>query len=337
MSNKVPADPANDERLLEDILRHATKRPQPSAAARERALRELRGEWQALTSARKRRRRFAALGVAASFAVAVFGGLQWFAAPSPGVEWQVTVQRVAGDALNINSERLTASSAAGRELARGDQLATGPGSQVAIRWGQGSLRLDSATRVTLLDAQTISLLRGAVYFDSRPFSSDTAASIVVQTGFGEISHLGTQFQAHIDDDGLRLQVREGAVDIRGPRVDVQLSAGEALHVGQAGDVRRVAIASNDPDWQWAAEIAPELQLDGRSTAEVLGWIGRETGQRVVYRSEKARQLAASEARGIGTLAPLPALRTIPYMTSLEYSIVDDVIAVDARESPPANP
>ena len=159
----------------------------------------------------------------------------------------------------------------------------------------------------------------------------------MHTVFGAISHLGTQFQARIDDAELTLQVREGAVDIKGPRAEVQIAAGESLHLTVNGEVRRRAISAHDPSWQWAAEIAPELNLDGRSTADVLNWIGRETGQRVQYQSSQARQLASSEARGIGTLAPVPALRTIPYMTSLDYSIVDGVITVELATSTPENP
>ena len=65
---------------------------------------------------------------------------------------------------------------------------------------------------------------------------------------------------------------------------------------------------------------------------MFSWIARETGQRVRYGSAQARRLADSEPRGIASLAPLPALRTIPYMTSLEVTIVEGVIVVDVGDA-----
>ncbi len=338
MIDKTPADSANEEHLLEDILRQATPRPQPSTAARERALRELRGEWRSLTAERRKRRQFLALGAAASIALATLFGLQWFNADTaPALNPQAQILRIDGDAVTVNGQLVAADDFNAMPLSAGDQLQTTRDSHAAIGWGNGSLRLDAASTITMLENGAINLVSGAVYFDSQQYGHDSASRIIVRTVFGEISHLGTQFQARINDAELTLQVREGAVDIKGPRVEVQIAAGESLHVTGNGEIQRRAISSHDPSWQWATEIAPELSLDGRSTADVLNWIGRETGQRVQYRSNQARQLASSEARGIGTLAPIPALRTIPYMTSLDYSIVDGLITVELATPVPVNP
>lgn len=330
--NETPrGEPANDE-LLEAIFRHAEPRPRPDAAARDQAFARLHADWTALVS-RRRRRRLAVLGLAASGLFAVVAGALWFDAGSPPLTAppDVRVLRASGG-VELNGEFLGAGELGGGDtiLATGDRLETRDDARVALSWGSGSLRLDASTSIELLGQRSLRLDAGSLYFDSTPFDSAAAqaASLVVDTPFGRLTHTGTQFLAAVSGSELTVSVREGEVRIRGSQLDVGVGAGQALWFAADGRFERRLVAAYDPAWQWAAEIAPEVDLTGRTTGEVFAWIARETGRSVRYASDEARRLAASETRGLGALAPMPALRTIPVMTSLHYTLSDGSIVVD---------
>jgi hypothetical protein len=37
-----------------------------------------------------------------------------------------------------------------------------------------------------------------------------------------------------------------------------------------------------PAWEWVAAAGPPFDIEGRSVADLLGWVSRETGWRVLY-------------------------------------------------------
>lgn len=334
MNDKRRPASAGNEQTLEEIFRHATPRPQPDDAARTRAFDALHAEWHNLTGRRRRNRRRVAAGLAATAVLALFAGYAWLGsdAVAPPAPFAVDVLRASGSRVYLNESYFEAAGLAASDLslAAGDELSTADDARMALAWGGGSLRFDAATRIRLQADGAVRLLHGALYFDSTPYGAagPVPGSIVIETPRGRISHLGTQFLASVAGETVRLQVREGEVRIAGRGVDLAVDAGEAVSIGADGDVERLALDSWGTDWQWAADIAPELEFAGRTTAEVLDWIARETGYRVRYGSSEARALAASEPRGIESLAPMPALRTIPYITSLGYTIEGGHIVVD---------
>ncbi len=331
--------PEADDALLEAILRRAEPRPRPSEAARERAFEALHATWSRRVAHRRRRR--AVTGVAAAALVASAAALLWIEPPPPtAAPVVVTLVRSSGGALEVNGVSVPASAApeAAGTLVAGDRLATAPGTRAALAWGNGSLRLDEATRIELGGGNTLQLSAGALYFDSTPWghAGAEASRIVVETHFGRIVHAGTQFQAALRGDQLRVSVREGEVRIEGDRLDVGIAAGEAIWYAADGRFERRMVAAYDAGWAWTAEIAPLEDFTGRTTADVLDWVARETGFAVRYGSDRARQLADSEARGIEALEPLPALRTLPVMTSLTLTVDDGIIRVDST-SPGVEP
>lgn len=332
--NETPnTDAGQNERMLEEILRHAEPRLRPADAAAARAYEALHKEWQAATRQARWRRRATFTGIAATLLLAVFAGMQWHSStPAPADFLQLAVLRATGSEVQHNATQHVPGELANNSLTlrHGDVLATAHDSRLALAWDSGSLRIDEATRVRFDNAETLTLLAGTLYFDSTPFGkvAEKAARIGINTSYGRVSHVGTQFQVGIADEALRVSVREGEVRVAGERIDVTLVRGEGIALSKDGHFERQAVATYDTSWQWAADIAPEQQLAGRTTAEVLQWIARETGREIRFKNEAARARAASEPRGIATLAPLPALRTIPFMTSLQYSLSDGYIVID---------
>lgn len=337
MNDQSTPPQGTDDQVLEEIFQHATPRPRPSAEARERAFAELHGEWRQVTASRQRRR-YVGMAVAASAMLAVIAGSLWWNSDSPTVatDFLASVVRSTGNGVVVNGRPSSSTSLRDLGLGVGDHLGTDSESRVALNWpGGGSLRIDAATQLRIEADNSIALQSGSVYFDSTPFASNQPepSALLIKTSLGMISHVGTQFQARIDGGDLAVSVREGLARVNGDRIDVSVAAGELITLDADGRFERHERTGFDDSWQWAADIAPELSLNGRTTHEVLAWIARETGRELRYRSAEARRIASSEPRGIGDLPPLPVLRTIPVMTSLDVTVEGPRIFIDvAAES-----
>jgi hypothetical protein len=62
-------------------------------------------------------------------------------------------------------------------------------------------------------------------------------------------------------------------------------------VHQDGSVARAQVDPHGQAWHWAAAVAPEFTIDGRSLDEFLAWAGRETGRKIIYTSPDAAREA----------------------------------------------
>ncbi len=151
---------------------------------------------------------------------------------------------------------------------------------------------------------------------------------VLDTPAGDVRHLGTQYEARLDDGGLRVGIREGRVEVSGRRASVVGSAGEVLAL-RDGQVTRSALAPNASAWNWVTDVTPPFSIDGRTVEEFLTWAGRETGRRVVYASPEVERLARSVTLNgtVDGLPPQQAVAAVLATTSLETTVVDGSIEV----------
>jgi hypothetical protein len=84
-------------------------------------------------------------------------------------------------------------------------------------------------------------------------------------------------------------------------------------------------------WQWAEALAAPYASDGRSLADFLGWVGRETGHRVEYASTDAAHAAANaELRGKVEMEPMRALQSVVQTSDLLAEVDDGIITVRLR-------
>jgi ferric-dicitrate binding protein FerR (iron transport regulator) len=108
-----------------------------------------------------------------------------------------------------------------------------------------------------------------------------------------VQHEGTQYQVAADDHETRVQVREGRVNMLLDKTQqhVQLGAGQAvtMNANQMGDVQ--SQPGYGDEWSWAADIAPEFNIEGRPLSELLVWLAREHGWHVRYESIEVERTA----------------------------------------------
>jgi ferric-dicitrate binding protein FerR (iron transport regulator) len=308
----------------------ARARPRPVAEAA--AFAALHAQWRSRVAARRRRRIATWGAVAAASAAAV--AITYVSLPSrpPSVPAVLaTVELVEGSDITWRDDRSkTQPLATVRALVEG-QVATGPGSRVALRWHDGgSLRLDESSRLELVSPSAVRLTAGNLYVDSAVAGSGGGAApdLAVQTPAGEVVHIGTQFMVNVASDEVVLSVREGQVRVTGDGFELVIAANEQLDLRADGTRDVVAIDVYGDRWKWAADVAPQIEFDGRTTFDVIAWAARETGRRVVYETPLAESSARSSVlRGVDRRSPNGILTLLPYLTELAYEIRGEAIVV----------
>lgn len=310
-----PRGDEDPDQALRDLFAHAAPRPMPPEADAEEIRRAVFAEWDAVTGRRVFRRRVAG-AVAAAALVAAVAVLVLPAGMGTGpLPTVATVERVQGN-VEVDGIELRV----GAAIERGGRVATRSG-QVALRLAGGeSLRLTTQTELTLLADAEAELAAGALYFDS---DGGTASSkFVVQTPYGRLRDIGTQFVARLDPARLELGVRDGRVELARRTDTVAADAGEKVIVPQgAGGVRRESIDIFGPDWAWAEKLAPTFAIEGRHAIDFLEWVAHETGRSLEFASPAAERVAReAELRGVIDLEPLAKLAAVLATIDLDYAL-----------------
>ncbi len=222
--------------------------------------------------------------------------------------------------------RITANMA----LKTGQEIRTAPGGGLAIGWSNGiALRLDQESRVLLLDQDHTRLLSGRVYIDTSD-ARGTANEFRVLTPAGPVRHVGTRYMVGVLAGATSVSVRDGQVLLGEERAE----DGERLTVAATGKRNREAIEAHGEEWSWTEDLATPMETDGRTVAELLDWIARETGRALVYGSPAARSLAAgTRIHGNIDAEPMKALELVMETTDLEAEIDGGTIRVLAEQFP----
>ena len=320
--------------LVADLFRHAAARQPPPVEA-ERAIRAaLHDEWRALTGRRRARRALFAVAAAAVLMLGV--GMVMRQAPGPGQAMPAislaSVERLQGEVpLGQADGGPGALLQPGVRLQSGQTIATRSGSRVALLWRDGSaLRVDQDTRLRLTAAGEVELEAGRVYVDTAG-ARLAEGSPVILTPAGPVRHLGTQYMAAVAAGATRVSVREGAVTVARAGGVERAAGGQQLTVEPGGAARLEEIAVHGAAWRWAEALAAPYASDGRSLADFLGWVGRETGHRVEYASADAARVAANaELRGAVGMEPMRALEAVVQTSDLLTEVDDGIIRVRLR-------
>jgi ferric-dicitrate binding protein FerR (iron transport regulator) len=218
--------------------------------------------------------------------------------------------------------------APGALVRAGEAMATHGPVLVELRGG-GSLRIGSGTRLEALDANRVMLQAGELYVDLPPAVPRTD-TFEVRTPLGRVEHLGTQFDVAVSQD-VRIRVREGRILLRRGSETETAAAGTELLVSSTGPTSRRAIATHGPEWSWMESLQPPYSIENRSLTDFLQWAARETGRRVRFADDHARELAERiRLHGsISGMLPRQALETVFATTSLQYDLEDDLIKVSS--------
>jgi len=322
----------NDESEIERVLRKSGRRPEPPADLLRSVRSSVEAEWRKVVNERQiRRRRMINWSAAAGIVLAV-AATAFVLTPSAGPR-----QPVAGISVATGTVRAK-SGLWGRwhalhqhsEVDAGEVIATGADGRVALELQANvSLRLDHATRVSLTDAQHVTVVAGTLYVDSGLSVQPLEERLQVDTPAGAIRHVGTQYEVQLVGSGVRIAVREG-------KVELSMAGGETHHaiageqmVVSRGDFEKTPISRNDSTWAWAEQVAPAFDIDGRSVADFLAWVSRETGREVTFATPEAEAQAERVmlSGSISGLNPEDALAAVLPTTPLRSHEVDGKLVV----------
>ena len=290
MTNAFDQDRDNQ---IARLLKLAGRRPAPGPDCLLRARDAARAEWRQVLQVRARQRLLKAIVAAAIIGVA--GGAAWMwahrAAPVDRSEI-ATLQRVIGT-VRVSEGAVQGPATMARTNGRiraGDRLETDERGGAAVQcFGGPSIRLHAGTAVRFESSSRLHLDRGTIYVDSGP--QQARNSLVVVTGFGNVRHLGTQFEVVLQAGSLDVRVREGEVSIESGNGRLTAAAGEALLVRADRPVERRRIATSGPGWAWVRTMAPPFTLEGSTVPAFLEWVSREEGLRWEYADAAARRVA----------------------------------------------
>jgi ferric-dicitrate binding protein FerR (iron transport regulator) len=318
----------SDDTGLEELLREVGARDEPSADMMREVEAAVRAEWQSVVQARRTRRRFVAVSIAASALLAV--GVAFFGVRYMGPEpiEVANITRIDGHLLVRPESQSAHELAVAQSVSTGDTIQTDDRSRAALQFGDAvSLRLDQGTIVKVASADELLLTAGAVYIDSQ---AQNPQALTVRTDAGSVRHVGTQYEVRTHADEMVVSVREGRVMIANSAGTSSGVAGERIRVTPRGQIVRSTVAAHDPNWQWAAHTAPQFDINDHTLAVFLEWVARETGRKVEYASSAA-QSAASVLKLRGSIAgldPDTALNAVLSTTQLHrYQTKDELIGI----------
>jgi hypothetical protein len=321
------------DKKLEQLFSKASPRPMPedTATARE----AIRQEWQAVSGQYQSRKKILRFAVAATVLIGLFSIFNGFRVAEP--EWVkvASIQKSFGSIYILGEQSQLTRADDLAAIHAGQVIVTGDDAGIAMAWsGGGSVRLHKNTEVEFRDDNTVFLRSGQIYFDSTPseliagVDAAGVASFQIETEYGTVSHVGTQFMTEVGSHALRVSVREGRVDVAGRFYPHVAERGEQVLL--SGRQRPVVL--NFPEygaaWDWVAQTSPSVDIDGKSVHAFLNWVGRELGMSIQYGSDDIEQVARQAIlEGRVDSEPGEALRLRMLTAALEWRYEPGVIYV----------
>ena len=320
--------PPDDDGPVERTLEAGLRRQPLDAEAYARMHAAVSAEWRATVRPRSwatARWGAIAAGLAAAFLIIAIG-LRFFA---PAAVLGVAA-RADGDGLVSQSTLLPERHIVVGGVLRAGGMLMARGSVLVELQGGGTLRIANGTRFEAISADGVALHEGEIYVDLPP-GLPRASAFIVRTALGLIEHVGTQFDVATVDQDVRIRVREGIVRLRRGSETETAASGTELLVPKAGPTSQRAISTHGPQWSWIEALEPDYDIEDRKLMDFLLWTARETGRRLSFGDDRARDVAErTHLHGsIHGMAPATALEMVLTTTSLQYEFEEDLIRVSS--------
>ena len=304
------------------LIAAAGRRPAPDGAVRDSVRAAIEQVW--LEEAGRRRGRRALRWAAAAAVVTTAVGLAWFGLRGGVSEAPMPVGTLvaARGTVHLTSPSDRGPIVAGSRLDAGTTVRTGANGYLVLTASSIDLRVGPGSALDLDRPGHVQLTHGRIYVDSGPEGLGHEP-LVVDTPFGRVNHLGTQFQVVVHSSSMQVSVRSGRVNVserRGRRET--LTRGQGVAVYRGGAIERLAITPYGRIWAWVNTLTPDFPIDGRPLSEFLAWYTRETGRTLALQGA-GTQAAIDQTRLSGSIAgltPTEALAAVMATTRLQYDM-----------------
>lgn len=290
--NDLKSQSRDDDLVGELLILAGEPAPVPEEAA-QRIKGVVKQHWQQQVSQR-RRRRFVVLAVAAS-AVLAAGLGRWMIQPTviQAGQFVASVERTSGTAQLLRNGQWQ-SLTSGVELLAGDEVTTGQ-ARLSLGWESGhDVRLNLGTRIRVVEDHQLTLETGQVYVQGPGLTGP----LTVNTAVGPVRDIGTQFMVTANAGEVDIKVREGEISlVRASGEVASVTQGFGLTLALADDdpeAEPVPLREASEEWDWAFEVAPVYDINGRTVDDFVRWLAREKNWQVTYTTRAARRLATSQ-------------------------------------------
>ncbi len=313
------------DKELESLLSQAGPRPVPPAEDVAAARELVRDEWQSVVG-RRRRNRLLGFAAAATLVVAAIVSFDMLQTPDAPAAQIATIERSFGSIYLLGDRSELREIDDLISVMQGQTVVTGSNSGVAFNFGNDlSLRSDARTRIEFVDPATVYLHDGRVYVDA---AAAGRTNLRIESEYGVVEHIGTQYMMTVDKRELMVSVREGKVAIEGSYHDATVVPGKRVRLSGTRRPDFANVPLSGEHWQWVEALAPSADFDGRSVHEFLEWVSRETGLLLEFESPAAERLALAETlNGRIDTAPTDALRVWMMGIDLDWRIEGGVIYI----------
>ncbi len=334
-------DQTAEDKSLESLLKLAGERAEIPLSLESRVYHRVQEEWRASTAKpngdrvyaevqktwRRNALRSRALRWLAPMGVAASAILAFLLLSQPDVTQPVAVATVASVVAPATSPGALQE---GAVVYEGDLVATGPGEGVSLLLARNvSLRIDENTRIQVNGADRFTLLGGRMYADTGQFVYRDGG-LEIDTAFGVVSDIGTQFAVSLGSESVEVSVREGRVELASATDLLAARMGERLTLVQGQGASVTRLDTYDPYWNWVADLTPAFDMSNKSLLDFLKWAARETGRELRFTTDESRMFAMrTDVHGsLDGLTPDQALAAILSTTSLEYQIEADKVVLN---------
>lgn len=315
------------------LVGNISARPRPPTVVEQAVYQHVLEDWQRVRTHRQRRKKVVYWSVAASIMMAILVRPLLFQPQGASVDaialgW---VENRVGtvSVLQDNKRVLLASADQASSVFPGQSIITAAKSGASIDWGDGNtVRIDQDTELQLHSKSEIELVSGRIYVDIPPTLGQNPSSVALRvlTQFGSVNHIGTQFMVSSETGSVQVAVREGSVSIDNNQQVFVTQKGQQTTLGESDRVSHESILTYGADWQWAEQLAPAFELEGKTLDEFLSWVGRESGKQILFDTEAARNIARKTImHGSIDDAPLTAMQLVLQTNELSWQEADGKI------------
>lgn len=281
MTDKTDRRPAGPDEIARLIVGAGPRRaPAPQIERSVKAAVEQ--AWIDSVGRRHRRRRAIVSLAAAASLVIISGGLLWFALRGhfAALAADATLLTTRGT-VTVTAANHEQPIVAGSRLPVGTTVRTAQDGFVLATVAAESMRIGPNTRLRIGRLGRVRLAHGRIYVETAD-TDHSGPPLIVNTPFGRVSHLGTQFQMSVNSAALTVSVRSGHVLVReSPGRRQRLAAGQEVEVLRGGAVRHLKVLPYGAAWAWADSVLPDFPIAGRPLSDFLAWYTHEMGLKLV--------------------------------------------------------
>ncbi len=292
----------NEDRI-EELLKAAGNRPEPDAEVSEAIRMSTHSAWlEVVAEERLKRQRkwlsYSSVAAALFLAVGFFGLRPGFYAPEDSR--QLASIRFISGSYQINGEVYAQKA----PVMTGDTIQTGQNDLISlVLEDKTMISVAPNTELTFTGLASIDLSKGRVFVDS----PDATTSIIINTSWGSIEDIGTQYEVEVDER-LTVAMREGKVkmliDDTPHFASFKAGLGDVLSIDKDLRIDLTQVESTHSRWNWIREAVPHQLVDGMSVYEFMGWAGHVTGKEIVYEDSLAELMASRTLLHGGHVSPM---------------------------------